>query len=77
MDFVVTNDEFFIKSDDLNARPGEVGELEGHVMQAAMLQQSMIKYAIIRDIKLIHKLETHAGAQYALPSVQVRDHVPN
>ena len=51
-------------------REGDVGELEQYVMMAAQAQDQ-VKYAIVRDPKVIAKMEATADAQYATPSVHL------
>ena len=49
---------------------GEVSELEEHVMMAAQAQDQ-VKYGIVRDPKVVAKMEAAAEAQYATPSIHL------
>lgn len=49
---------------------GEVSELEEYVMMAAQAQDQ-VKYAIVRDPKVVAKMEATAEAQYATPSIHL------
>ena len=48
----------------------EVSELEEYVMMAAQAQDQ-VKYGIVRDPKVVAKMEAAAEAQYATPSIHL------